>query len=62
MLATTEPVVGENQIGNVEIANNTLPPMVKLAMVCATKGDGSNDAKKKPDDTSSEGSSTEGGW
>lgn len=62
MLANTKPVAGDNPMETEPLASETLPPMTKLAMVCATKGEGSTKPKARPKETSSEGSSTEGGY
>ncbi|WZY98693.1 hypothetical protein YC2023_071022 [Brassica napus] len=62
VLATTKPVEGDIPMGTEPTASKTLAPMVKLAMFCATKGEGSTNPKQRPKETSSEGSSTEGGW
>ncbi|WZZ00156.1 hypothetical protein YC2023_072484 [Brassica napus] len=54
-------VAVDNPMETEPIARETLPPMVKLAMFCATKGEGSTNPKERPKEMSSEGSSTEGG-
>ncbi|CAF1916449.1 unnamed protein product [Brassica oleracea var. botrytis] len=41
--------------------DNTLPPMMKLAICCAAKGVGTSNTNDRPKETSCEGSSTEGG-
>lgn len=61
VLATTKPVAGDNPMETEPIASETLPPMMKLSMFCARKGEGSTNPKEKPKETYSEGSSTEGG-
>ncbi|CAN7022837.1 unnamed protein product [Brassica rapa subsp. trilocularis] len=62
-IATRNPmaVAVDNPMETEPIARETLPPMVKLAMFCATKGEGSTNPKERPKEMSSEGSSTEGG-
>ncbi|KAL0796733.1 hypothetical protein Bca101_068110 [Brassica carinata] len=60
-LATTKPVQGNNTKETDPKASDAVPPMMKLAMVCATKGEGSAKPRERSKETSSEGSSTEGG-
>ncbi|KAF3595686.1 hypothetical protein DY000_02022812 [Brassica cretica] len=46
VLATTTPVEGDIPMGTEPTASKTLAPMVKLAMFCATKGEGSTNPKQ----------------
>lgn len=49
-------------VGNeANACGNTLQPMMKLAICCAVKGVGTSKAGKRATETSSEGSSTDGG-
>lgn len=61
VLATAKPMAVGNPVETEATASGTLPPMMKFAMLCATKGEGSAKPKGVPRETSSEGSSTEGG-
>ncbi|KAG2330168.1 hypothetical protein Bca52824_001348 [Brassica carinata] len=61
VLATTKPLVADNPLGTAANADASIPPMIKLAMFCATKGEGPSNARVRPMETSSEGSSTAGG-
>lgn len=61
VLAKTNPVVCDNQLGDGANTSGATEPMMKLAMYCATKGEGTSNERERPKETSSEGSSTEGG-
>lgn len=61
VLATTRPMMADNPPEGAANADATIPPMMKLAMFSATKGEGTSNARVRPIETSSEGSSTAGG-
>lgn len=61
VMAKTTPVVNGTTPGGETNATEPPPPMMKLAMYCATKSEGTSKTCERPKDTSSEGSSTEGG-
>lgn len=46
VLTTTKPAAGVNPVENEPNAGETLPPMMKLTMFCATKGEGSTNPKQ----------------
>lgn len=54
-------MVADNPVETAANMNASLQPMMKLAMYCATKGEGPSNARVRQMETSSEGSSTEGG-
>ncbi|KAF3519285.1 hypothetical protein DY000_02058598 [Brassica cretica] len=61
-LAATVDVVRGKAVGNeANACDNILQPMMKLAICCAVKGVGTSKVGKRATETSSEGSSTDGG-
>ncbi|KAF2593682.1 hypothetical protein F2Q70_00042347 [Brassica cretica] len=61
-LAATVDVVRGKAVGNeADACDNILQPMMKLAICCAVKGVGTSKVGKRATETSSEGSSTDGG-